>query len=669
MGEQQDQGDPSAKVMCAHKAVWLFAVGFSMLLSACGGNGDTQSMAGDATQKAVQSRKSASSATVTASAYETVTEQLYVAYFGRPADAAGLAAFETKLANDGAPTDIQSLATAYAGSPAIQTLVNSFSGSAEANALYGSSTTAQFVTAIYQNVLGRAPAAAGLSFWSNAIDSGQLSKGDAALSIMAGALTNPSAAGQSDATLVDNRIAVANQFTAAVASPTGLAGYRGAAAAQSARSMLSAVTATTDLQAYSASVNALATQLADNTFYVNVTVNGLVANDTLVLQNGNDSLTLTSNTSTRFAVPQINGSTYAVTAASLPPEAECELSGASGTGGAASPANVTVNCHNIHVYVFYNYSTFFSQYALQPDYSLAAMAMPTVPILGGDIAVMTDGSGHHAYLADHNDNVVQQLSFDANWNMLPMTVPSVPSGTYPYALAMDPSSRYVYTANEGSGDISQYSVGPDGSLTPMPVPSVATKVGARTVTIEPSGKYLYAAGVSAVAEFAIGPNGALVPLASSLSNLGSLDDVVADRSGKYVYVASSPGVIGQYAIGTDGTLSKLASVTADSVYSVQFKLLIDPSNSYLYAVPKEGSKIYQYAIGAGGALTPLVPGYIDTQLPLGAIGMDPSGRYIFVVNWASNVLYEYGVGSAGTLSLLNSIQLADGDTAGAILVY
>ncbi|HEX7645577.1 MAG TPA: DUF4214 domain-containing protein [Burkholderiaceae bacterium] len=604
-----------------------------------------------------------------ASAYETVTEQLYVAYFGRPADAAGLASFEAVLANDGAPTDIQSLASVYASSPAIQILVNSFSGSAEANALYGGSTTAQFVTSVYQNVLGRAPAAAGLSYWSNAIDSGQLSKGDAALAVMAGALANTTAAGQIDAQLVNNRIAVASQFTADVASPTGLAGYRGAVAALSARSMLSAVTASTDLQAYSAAVTALAAQIAANTYYINVTVSGLSVDDTLVLQNGSDSLTLTSNISARFAVPQINGSAYAVSAASLPPEVECDISGGSGTGSASSPANVSVSCHNIHVYVFYNYSTFFDQYTLQPDYSLKAMAMPSVPVLGGDYAVMVDGDGHHAYLADHNDNVLQQLSFDANWNLLPMSVPSVPSGSYPYALAMDPQSRYAYAADEGGGGISQYTVGANGSLTPMPVPTVSASVGPRSVTIEPSGKYLYAAGGSEVLAYSIGTGGGLVKLPSTLSTVSPVEDALADRSGKYVYVATNPGVISQYAIGPDGSLSLVASVTADPVYNDQFKLFIDPLGKHLYAIPKEGLKAYQFAIGASGALTPLMPAYISVPASWGAMGMDPSGRYIFLVDFSSNILYEYGIGSTGALSLLNTVQLASGDTAGAVLVY
>ncbi len=194
--------------------------------------------------------------------YASAVQSLYIAYFGRPADPAGLANFEAALAAANAPPDVASLAAQYATNPALASLIDTFGTSKESQTLYGSGATANFVIAVFNNVLGRPPLSGGLSFWVNAIDSGQLSSGDAALSIMAGALTNPTAQGKLDAQLIDNRMSVAAYYTSEVAA-FGLTGsYAGSTAAANARTLLSNVTATTDLSTYMPTVAAAVASMA-----------------------------------------------------------------------------------------------------------------------------------------------------------------------------------------------------------------------------------------------------------------------------------------------------------------------------------------------------------------------------------------------------------------------
>src|SRR5471032_3171780 len=228
----------------------LLALFVTQLIS-CGGGTD---MNGGAAQPARQLAVVRTQAAV-ATDYYPVVEQLYIAYFGRPADTTGLSNFEQQMLQLGAPTDIQSLIGAYESNSGIRALIDSFSNSTESQALY-TGDNSSVVDTIYQNVLGRSPDADGKAFWVNALDSGSLSRPNASLSIMAGALVNSSAQGQQDALLVNHSVTVSGEFTTSLNTDSKISAYSGNAAAATARTMLASVNAGTDPVAFQATVDA-----------------------------------------------------------------------------------------------------------------------------------------------------------------------------------------------------------------------------------------------------------------------------------------------------------------------------------------------------------------------------------------------------------------------------
>ncbi|NHZ33088.1 DUF4214 domain-containing protein [Massilia rubra] len=193
--------------------------------------------------------------------YDEVVQALYVAYFGRAADAGGMRNFQEQLSKLDAPHDIVGINSAYGSNPALRQLIDSFGKSAESDALYPDGVGA-FVSAVYKNVLGRSADADGLAFWSKAIDSGALSQANAALSIMAGALENTSPQGLLDAKRIDNTLAVASDFTLALDRPTEIAGYAGKLAASMVRAMLATVSAETDLGPFQAVIKQMLSVMA-----------------------------------------------------------------------------------------------------------------------------------------------------------------------------------------------------------------------------------------------------------------------------------------------------------------------------------------------------------------------------------------------------------------------
>ncbi|NHZ32856.1 DUF4214 domain-containing protein [Massilia rubra] len=197
--------------------------------------------------------------------YNKVVQELYVSYFGRPADPNGLLALTGALADANAPTDTAGLDAAYASNARVRTLIDSFSTSAESSVLYGTAApgfdTVRFVSQIYNNLFGRTPDAGGLAFWTKAIDSGSLTQAAAAHSILTGALT----AANADAVLINRKVTFAKMFTASMDTPNETYAYQGDMAAQFGRDLLSGVTADSDAAAFQASVDSTLAQLVSAT--------------------------------------------------------------------------------------------------------------------------------------------------------------------------------------------------------------------------------------------------------------------------------------------------------------------------------------------------------------------------------------------------------------------
>ncbi len=145
-----------------------------------------------------------------------LVQKLYIAYYSRPADPAGLDYWADRIENEG-----------------LDTVINEFFVSAESIALHGADPDAATrVNILYNNIFGRDAEEGGLDYWVGKLEtSGDL--GALALEILEGARNE-------DGLLIDNKLKAAQAFTAAVAA--GEVDYDGDAAAAIARSLLDLVT-------------------------------------------------------------------------------------------------------------------------------------------------------------------------------------------------------------------------------------------------------------------------------------------------------------------------------------------------------------------------------------------------------------------------------------------
>ncbi|MYM31663.1 DUF4214 domain-containing protein [Duganella sp. CY15W] len=154
--------------------------------------------------------------------YTQQLQQLYIAYFKRPADVAGLAMWEQVATTKG-----------------MDAVHAAFTHSQEYRDLYASLNNEQAVNTLYQNLFGRDGEPEGLAFWRQQLDSGKLT-----LETLASAMIATTAA--DDVAALAHKTAAATAFTAALNNTAKADGYTGAAANDIARAWLATVTGSND---------------------------------------------------------------------------------------------------------------------------------------------------------------------------------------------------------------------------------------------------------------------------------------------------------------------------------------------------------------------------------------------------------------------------------------
>jgi len=205
-------------------------------------------------------------------ASENKVQELYIAYFGRPADPEGLAFYADAL--DAETTTIEAIAT-------------SFGASTEAAPIVALSTD-DYLAAVYLQAFARAyDTAVDGTFWADAINSGATTKELAMIQILEGAQGD-------DALAVVNKVAVASTYTAAVETENKTYGTDDIAAAQAVLSDVTSDSATV------ATGNTAAAAAVDDLDDAGDVVTPPVEGSTFVLTDGRDNLTGTDNDDTFY---------------------------------------------------------------------------------------------------------------------------------------------------------------------------------------------------------------------------------------------------------------------------------------------------------------------------------------------------------------------------------
>lgn len=215
-----------------------------------------------------------------------LVQYAYIAFYGRPADAAGQEYWADQLDANGGD---------------LSAIIDTFSTAPEYEAQYGDLTNEDLVSALYQQILGRDADDAGLEYYVNELEAGNITKGGIALAILSGPLNNPEAADADDLAVLTNRKAVADAFTAAVEA--GDKAY-GDDQIPAAKTLLAAVGADTDPA--DVNVDGTVDSFPDATDPTAPSEPG----ETFQLTEGRDVVTGTENNDTFVSLPFDNQNTF-----------------------------------------------------------------------------------------------------------------------------------------------------------------------------------------------------------------------------------------------------------------------------------------------------------------------------------------------------------------------
>lgn len=226
--------------------------------------------------------------------YTQAVQQLYVAYFNRPADPVGLAYWESRLLE------------ANGRAAVLAEISNAFSVSAEYTSVYGGRNEVAVVDQVYQNLFGRHAETKGLMYWANLLASNKVSVAHIVTTVASGALNTDLAA-------YNAKVSAATSFTNGLTTKDQIDNYVGDAALILAKNYIGSVkdaatlASATQASALAATISAV---LAAGETLNNVSKNFILtaSEDNFVGGSGDDTFTaFATSTQTLNASDKLDG--------------------------------------------------------------------------------------------------------------------------------------------------------------------------------------------------------------------------------------------------------------------------------------------------------------------------------------------------------------------------
>jgi 6-phosphogluconolactonase (cycloisomerase 2 family) len=346
------------------------------------------------------------------------------------------------------------------------------------------------------------------------------------------------------------------------------------------------------------------------------------------------------------------------------------------------------------------------QYAVGSDGSLTALAVATVPAGPSPVAIATDPTGRFVYVVNGGDATISQFTVGSDGVLTPLSPATVPvsgaiSGATVYpGITIDPSGRILYVVTRAqdpapAATIAQHSIGTDGALSPLVPPTQDVQSFAGPLVIHPSGQFAYITGITSVtgsniSQYSRDASGALTPLIpATVPGTANAGGIYVGPGGQAAYAlqtcigAMCDGQIGQYAIGSDGTLGATGNSAVLGSHVNPVALATDATGSSVYVLANEMGVdtnvgiLLQYSVNTQGSLAPKSPASLTVDS--GAVALVSHGLNLYAlssnaIGFASGAptgghVNHYSVNADGSLGALGSTAVPGNYPTGMTAVF
>jgi 6-phosphogluconolactonase (cycloisomerase 2 family) len=237
------------------------------------------------------------------------------------------------------------------------------------------------------------------------------------------------------------------------------------------------------------------------------------------------------------------------------------------------------------------------------------------------------------------------------------TSPFPSGGRNPVAEALSADNLNLYVVNHDDSSIVQFAIGNDGKLYPQN-------------TVDTTGDAAHP-GAAGIFPLAITVSGSNLFVANAYQPLPSCTPASPCPGSVGVYPISSSGALG--AAVANGTVSYWpltlsGSGSTDVILPTGVAALASGADLYVsaYDTTANTGYVFGFAIGSGGALTPMSGSPWAVGTHPSALTGDPGSKYLYVTDYANGNVCGFAIASSGALTALTGSPFATGNQPSAI---
>jgi 6-phosphogluconolactonase (cycloisomerase 2 family) len=254
------------------------------------------------------------------------------------------------------------------------------------------------------------------------------------------------------------------------------------------------------------------------------------------------------------------------------------------------------------------------------------------------------------YTNNYGDKQLAALTIGQDGLLSPIAGSPFPLPHYFDGLAITPDGRLMVTAFGFEDMIGTQALSNDGTPSTTTPAIPAPVQGSSPPAISPDGRFAYvAAEPSGVAAFAIGADGSLSRIGGSFGEGGGIPALTTD--GRFLFTPNFDGKsIERFAVQADGSLSPLG--TNPLGIEGPFLIRVTPDGRYAILLSEAigSDDIRSFAIGSDGSLTPTGSALKTTGNVSGLAIVSPDGRFFYNANGNEDSITAYAIDANGLLS-------------------